>query len=106
MSGDGTTNGAREAALEELDLLQGEATPDLDRLTALAKDITGANISAFTVHSQGRAFQISASYGARETLAAADCLCAIALEKGATAVVDDCAADPKTSHYQHVVRPP
>src|SRR5689334_662646 len=108
MSGDGTTanESAREAALEELDLLQGEPFPDLDRLTALAADITGANISAFTVHYGGKAYQISTSYGVRETLAASDCLCSVTFDKGATAVLDDCAADPKASLYQHVAKPP
>jgi PAS domain S-box-containing protein len=96
----------RRAALMELDLLRGESFPDLDRLTALAADITGANISAFTVHDAAKAYQISTSYGLRETMLASDCLCSVTFDKGATAVLDDAQADPVASRYRHVATDP
>ena len=53
----------RQAALLELDLIHGEAFSDLDRLVSLANEICGANLAAFTVHDEHRAYQVSTSFG-------------------------------------------
>ena len=96
----------RTAALRELDLLGGESFADLDRMMRLAADITGANISAFTVHSEGKAYEISTSYGDREVMPASECLCSVTFDHGGTAVLDDAKADPVARRYRHVVKEP
>jgi PAS domain S-box-containing protein len=96
----------RMAALRELDLLGGESFADLDRLTRLAADITGANISAFTVHGGAKTYQISTSYGHREAMPASECLCSVTFDHGGTAVLDDASEDPVARHYRHVSKDP
>lgn len=106
-----TTNDPRReretlAALFELDLLHGEAFPDLDRLAALANDICGANLAALTVHDAQRAYQISTSFGARDTMPKVECLCTISLARNQTIVVPDCRVDRRMAEARYVVNPP
>ncbi|MDP3737958.1 MAG: ATP-binding protein [Hyphomonadaceae bacterium] len=94
------------AALFELDLLHGEAFPDLDRLVALANDICGANIAALTVHDEQRAYQISTSYGVRDTMPKAECLCSVPLARNQTIVAADCRVDRRLAEARYVVNAP
>lgn len=96
----------RLVSLLELDLLHGQTFPELDRLTALANDICGANIAAFTVHDATRAFQISTSFGAREIMPRRECICSVSFESGTTVVLDDARATARASKYRHVVQEP
>lgn len=105
-NGVGEDDKDRMAALQELDLLGGETFVDLDRLTRLAADITGANISAFTVHGEGKAYQISTSYGHREVMPTSECLCSVTFGQGGTAVLEDASTDPVARHYRHVAKEP
>jgi PAS domain S-box-containing protein len=94
------------AALFELDLLHGEAFPDLDRLVLLANDICGGNIAALTVHDAERAYQISTSYGTRETIPKTECLCTVSLARNQTVVVPDCRVDRRMAQARYVVGEP
>jgi len=57
----------RLAALLELDLLETRRFPELDRLTALAADVCGAEISVITLHTFDEGIQISSSTGGSST---------------------------------------
>jgi PAS domain S-box-containing protein len=96
----------RLAALFELDLLHGGAFPDLDRLVMLAADICGANIAAFTVHDAQRAFQVSTSFGARETMLKDACMCSPVLECNATIATPDARADRRFAAARQVLKDP
>ena len=84
---------ARLAALFELDLLHGGPFPDLDRLMMLAADICNANLASFTVHDSQRAYQVSTSFGARETMPKDECMCSAALERSQTVHSADARVD-------------
>lgn len=96
----------RLAALFELDLLHGRAFPDLDRLVKLAEEICGANLAAFTVHDQQRAYQVSTSYGLRETMPRDECMCSLSLERNQTIAAPDAAADRRLSKARYVKASP
>lgn len=96
----------RLAALFELDLLHGGAFPDLDRLVKLAEEICGANLAAFTVHDQQRAYQVSTSYGLRETMPREECMCSLSLERNQTIAAPDAAADRRLSKARYVKAAP
>jgi PAS domain S-box-containing protein len=96
----------RLAALFELDLLHGGPFPDLDRLTALAADICNANIAAFTVHDASRAYQVSTSYGARDTMPKDECMCSPVLERNKTLHSADARVDRRLAQARYVVGEP
>lgn len=97
---------ARLAALFELDLLHGGAFPDLDRLMMLAADICNANIAAFTVHDAQRAYQVSTSYGLRDTMPKDECMCSSALERNLTVHSVDARVDRRLAQARYVVGEP
>lgn len=97
---------ARLAALFELDLLHGGEFPDLDRLMMLAADICNANIAAFTVHDAQRAYQVSTSYGLRDTMPKDECMCSSALERNLTIHSADARVDRRLAQARYVVGEP
>ncbi|MFT3722818.1 MAG: ATP-binding protein [Hyphomonadaceae bacterium] len=97
---------ARLAALFELDLLHGGAFPDLDRLMMLAADICNANIAAFTVHDASRAYQVSTSFGTRETLPREQCMSSPAIERNKTLHSADARVDRRLAQARYVVGEP
>jgi PAS domain S-box-containing protein len=101
-----TGEGERQAALLELDLIHGEGFPDLDRLVALANDICGANIAAFTVHDEQRAYEVSTSYGARDTMPKTECLCLVPLSRGQTVAIPDVRVDRRTAEARYTIAEP
>ncbi len=92
----------RVAVLRDLDVLDGGEFPGLDRLIALAADVCDANIAAFVVHDETQAFQLSTSYGTRETMLAAECMCTPILETGATLFTDDARLDHRFAQARYV----
>ncbi len=96
----------RLTALFELDLLHGGAFPDLDRLVTLAEEICGANLAAFTVHDRQRAYQVSTSYGLRETMPKNECMCSLSLERNQTIASPDATADQRLSQARYVKAAP
>ena len=96
----------RLAALFELDLLHGGLFPDLDRLTTLAADICNANIAAFTVHDASRAYQVSTSFGARDTMPKDECMCSPVLERNKTLHSADARVDRRLAQARYVVGEP
>src|SRR5262245_36806147 len=93
----------RQAALLELDLVHGEAFPDLDRLVALANDVCGANLAALTVHDAQRAYQVSTSYGFRDTMPKEECLCQAVLARGQTVAIPDVRVDRRTAEARYTI---
>jgi len=96
----------RLAALLELDLIHGEAFPDLDRLVALANDVCGANLASFTVHDAQRAYQVSSSWGARDTMPKEECLCQVPLAREQTVAISDVRVDRRTAEARYTVSKP
>jgi PAS domain S-box-containing protein len=96
----------RQAALLELDLIHGEAFPDLDRLVALANDVCGANLAAFTVHDSQRAYQVSTSFGMRDTMPKEECLCQVVLARRQTVAIPDVRVDRRTAEARYTVSEP
>lgn len=80
----------RLAALLELDLLETRRFPELDRLTALAADVCGAEISVITLHTFDEGIQISSSTGVvpHGTVPRGDTYCTHILLKPRTLVID------------------
>jgi PAS domain S-box-containing protein len=105
-SGGDRAGRARLAVLAEMDLLGGEAFPDLDRLTALAADICGANLASFTVHDATRAHQLSVSFGAREVIPCGECVCAAVLASGELTISDNASIDARLAWARHVAGAP
>ena len=96
----------RQAALLELDLIHSEAFSDLDRLVALANDICGANLAAFTVHDEQRAYQVSTSFGSRDTMPKEECLCQVPLARAQTVAIPDVRVDRRTAEARYTVSEP
>jgi PAS domain S-box-containing protein len=96
----------RLAALFELDLLNGGSFPDLDRLVTLASDICGANLAAFTVDDAQRAYQVSTSFGARDTMPKDECMCSPALERNQTVHSADARVDRRLAQARYVLAEP
>ena len=96
----------RLAATLELDLLHGGEFPELDRLVAMAGDVCGANLAAFTVHDQQRAYQISTSYGSRETMPRDECLCSVVFARAQTVAVPDVRVDRRTAEARYAISEP
>lgn len=94
------------AALFELDLLHGGPFPDLDRLMMLAADICNANLAAFTVHDASRAYQVSTSFGARNTMPKEECMCSPVLERNKTLHSADARIDRRLAQARYVVAEP
>lgn len=92
----------RVAVLRDLDVLDGGDFPGLDRLIALAADVCDANLAAFVVHDATRAFQLSTTYGLRETLPAAECLCTPIISSGSTLLTDDARQDRRFADARYV----
>ncbi len=97
---------ARLAALRELDLTHAGPFADLDRLVRLAADITGANIAAFTVHDATRAFHVSATFDASETLPRAECMSSTVLGLRVSVITADAQADPRFAGARYVTAAP
>ena len=106
IAGDPAGQQERLAALFELDLLHGGEFPDLDRLVMLAADICSANVAAFTVHDASRAYQVSTSFGARNTMPKDECMCSPVFERGATITTPDARADRRFAAARYVVNDP
>jgi signal transduction histidine kinase/CheY-like chemotaxis protein/GAF domain-containing protein len=98
--------GERLAALLELDLIHGEAFLDLDRLVALANDVCGANLAAFTVHDAQRAYQVATSFGVRDTMPKEECLCQVPLARAQTVAIPDVRVDRRTAEARYTVSEP
>lgn len=96
----------RQAALLELDLIRGEAFSDLDRLVALANDVCGANLAAFTVHDAQRAYQVSTTFGTREAMPKEECLCQVPLARAQTVAIPDVRVDRRTAEARYTVSAP
>jgi PAS domain S-box-containing protein len=96
----------RLAALYELDLLQPQGFPELDRLTRLAADICGAEPSVLTIFDERRSVQLSVSSGQRIDVANDPTLCAMTLAAGETVMIPDARADPATAKTVFVAGPP
>ncbi len=93
---------ARLAALRELDLASAAPFEDLDRLVNLAADICGADLAAFTVHDETRAFHVSATFEASEALPRTECMSSPVLELRQLVHVSDAASDPRFAHARYV----
>ena len=97
---------ARLTALAELDLTNGEPFVDIDRLVSLAAEICGGNLAAFTVHDAQRAYQVSTSWGSRETIPKEECMCSASLETGDTIHTPDARSDPRFATMRYVLAAP
>jgi len=98
----------RLAALLELDLLETRRFPELDRLTALAADVCGAEISVITLHTFDEGIQISSSTGVvpHGTVPRGDTYCTHILLKPRTLVITDAASDPAFRNNRFFIEAP
>ncbi len=94
------------AALQELELTQGDPIEDLDRLVLLAADICGANLAAFTIHDETTAYEVSSSFGAHGMMPKGECMCSTPLATNQTLHVTDAAADPRLASARYVTGAP
>lgn len=96
----------RVAVLRDLDVLNGGDFPGLDRLIALAADVCDANLAAFVVNDGDNAYQLSTTFGTRETMPGAVCMCTPVLNLGATLVSDDARHDRRFADARYVRESP
>jgi len=96
----------RVAILRDLDVLEGGEFPGLDRLIGLAVDVCDANLAAFIVTDATQAYQLSTTYGLRETMPREECMCTPVLDSGATMLSEDVRNDPRFSHARYVLHSP
>ena len=92
----------RVAVLRDLDVLNGGDFPGLDRLIALAADVCDANLAAFVVNDGAQAYQLSTTFGTRETMPGLECMCTPILEAGATLISDDARHDRRFAGARYV----
>ena len=92
----------RVAVLRDLDVLNGGDFPGLDHLTALAADVCDANLGAFVVNDGAQAYQLSTTFGTRETMPGLECMCTPILEAGATLISDDARHDRRFAGARYV----
>lgn len=87
---------ARLESLLELDLLDGQRFPELDRLTALAADVCSAEISVITLYTEDDGIQVSANTGEvpHGSVPRGDTFCTHILLKPHTLIIRDVASDP------------
>ena len=87
---------ARLESLLELDLLDGQRFPELDRLTALAADVCSAEISVITLYTEDDGIQVSANTGdvPHGSVPRGDTFCTHILLKPHTLIIRDAATDP------------
>ncbi len=97
---------SRLEALHELELVGAGPFADLDRLVEMAAEICGANLAAFTVHDEARAYHVSATFDSSETLSRSECMSSIVLELRESVHVGDAAADPRFARARYVAGPP
>lgn len=86
---------ARLAVLYDLDLLDGQSVPELDRLTALAADVCGAEVSALTFYDPGGALRVAMSNGVTVSAAPEETLCARVLEAEAPVLIPDARSEAR-----------
>ncbi len=96
----------RVAVLRDLDVLDGGDFPGLDRLIALAADVCDANLAAFVVHDATQAYQLSTTFGSRETMPASECLCTAIVASGTPLLTDDARTDRRFAHARYVQNAP
>ncbi len=97
---------ARLTALRELDLTHAGPFEDLDRLVRLASDITGANLAAFTVHDETRAFHVSSTFDSSEALQRSECMSSTVLGLQQPVMVADAQVDPRFAGARYVMAAP
>jgi PAS domain S-box-containing protein len=103
MIGEGRTRVERRVAvLRDLDVLSGGDYPGLDRLIALAADVCDANLAAFVVNDGAHAYQLSTTFGTRETMPGPECMCTPILDAGATLISDDARHDRRFAGARYV----
>lgn len=97
----------RLAALFELDLLDGQHFPEMDRLTSLAVEVCNADQSLITFFDADDGASVSASHESvwNARTPRADTFCTHVIHEPRTLVVNDAAADPRFSNNRFVAPP-
>jgi PAS domain S-box-containing protein len=99
---------ARLESLLELDLLDGQRFPEMDRLTALAAEVCNADLSAITLYDANDGVRVSVSSGELPNgpVPRGDTVCTHILLKPHTLVINDATTDPVFSRNRFVHEPP